>query len=46
MLLTAGIALIVCWLLLVFIFKITKAFIHVALLVAVVVIVMHYLKPR
>ncbi len=46
MLLAAGIGLLVLWVLIVFIFKITKAFIHIALIVAIVAIVLHFTRAR
>ena len=47
MLLAVGIGLFVCWLLVVFIFKITKGIIHLALIIALAAIIWHFLKvPR
>lgn len=44
MLVVIGIVLIVFWLMGLFIFKVTKGIIHVVLLIAVVVIVLHFVR--
>ena len=46
MLIIAGCALVVFWLLAVFIFKVTKGLIHLALIIAVVAIVVHFMRAR
>jgi hypothetical protein len=45
MLIAAG-CLVVLWLLAVFIFKITKGFIHLVLIIAVVAIVVHVMRTQ
>lgn len=44
MLVVIGIVLIVFWLMGLFIFKMTKGIIHIVLLIAVVVIVLHFVR--
>ena len=46
MLIIAACAFVVLWLLGVFIFKLTKGLIHLALIIAVVAIVVHLLRAR
>ena len=46
MLLTIGIILLVCWLLGFFAFHVTAGFIHVSLVIALIVIVVHFLRGR
>jgi hypothetical protein len=46
MLIIAGCALVLVWLLAVFIFKVTKGLIHIVLIIAVVAIVMHFMRTR
>jgi hypothetical protein len=42
--LALGLILIVCWLLAMFVFKITKGVIHLVLLLAIVAIVIHFVS--
>ncbi|MEO7083012.1 MAG: DUF5670 family protein [Gemmatimonadaceae bacterium] len=46
MLIVAGCALVLFWLLAVFIFKVTKGLIHVVLIIALVAIAMHFMRAR
>ena len=46
MLLIIGIILMVCWLLGLFVFKVTAAFIHVLIVIAVIMLILHFLRGR
>jgi hypothetical protein len=46
MLLILGIILLVAWLLGLFVFKVTAAFIHLLIVIAVVVFILHFIRGR
>lgn len=46
MLLILGIILFVAWLLGLFVFKVTAAFIHLLVLVAIIAVIMHFVRGR
>ena len=46
MLLILGIILLVAWLLGLFVFKVTAAFIHVLIVIAVIVFILHFVRGR
>jgi hypothetical protein len=46
MLLILGIILLVAWLLGLFVFKVTAAFIHLLIVIAVIVFILHFIRGR
>jgi hypothetical protein len=46
MLLILGIILLVCWLLGLFVFKVTAGFIHLLIVIAVIVFILHFIRGR
>lgn len=46
MLLALGIILLIAWLLGLFVFKVTAAFIHLLIVIAVVVMIVHFVRGR
>jgi hypothetical protein len=46
MLLILAIILLVCWLLGLFVFKVTAAFIHLLIVIAVIMFILHFIRGR
>lgn len=46
MLLILGIVLLVAWLLGLFVFKVTAAFIHLLIVIAIIVFILHFVRGR